>query len=136
MLNGLRTFLCLLLVAAIFCGNVLIGVSEAGQNEVRGHSASFADTAHDHHDGHERTSIGDLANETSPCDGAGCGGGGEADHLCCQMHAHCCTSVGFPPSAIKLAPRSPRVIDTALFDHALPMGTIVYPLLRPPRFVG
>lgn len=132
MLRGLRSFLSLLVVAALICGNGVLGISAA--NGVAGHAQSVADTGHGH--GHD-VAVGEHADaDSGSCEGSGCDGNGDAHHPCCQMHAHCCTSLFDLPSDLKLAALSPRVIDAALFEPAMTLGTIVYPLLRPPRLAA
>lgn len=136
MLKGLRTFLALLAVAVFACGNVLSVMAEASEHAMGPHK-SITSEGLIHSLGHGHVSAAghaeDLIQSAETCEGYGCDTDENPGQPCFHVHAHCCDPSVFQSSEIALASPTMRNIEQALFDHALPDGAVVNPLLRPPR---
>ena len=55
------------------------------------------------------------------------------DHSYCHIHIHCCGITGYLPAGLQVSDPASRALLLARFADALPLGGLVYPLLRPPR---
>lgn len=136
MLKRLRTVLVLIAIAAFACGNALNAMAGAAEplGSVNGRMAAAAHT-HVHTSGHAHDAMADVATDhsTSACQGSLCDAGDHPDSSCCHIHAHCCGFAGFLPVPLILAALTSSGQYFAHFDGAVPLGGIVYPLLRPPR---
>lgn len=135
MLKRLRTVLVLMAITVFACGNALNAVAEAGEHtdgvavnltgshehvHTRGHSHEAAVGHEEHH-----------ADDS--CQGAACDTSEHPDHSYCHIHVHCCGVTGFLPSGLQVSDPAPRELSLARLSDALPLGGLVYPLLRPPR---
>lgn len=136
MLKCLRTMLVLVAIAAFACGNALNALAE-----VSGHlnggvvTLTTAGHAHVHTSGHshDTTTDQDGVHTADACQGSVCEADEHPDHPCCHTHAHCCGFAGFLPAPFHFSALTSSGQYLAHFDGAVPLGGIVYPLLRPPR---
>lgn len=136
MLKRLQRILILTVIAVIACGN---GLSFAATDTLANHhvaAVSDATPSHDHHlhvhnvQEHGQTDPSAIADQ---CGDIGCNSADHEKYPCCHTHGHCCTSV---LSIVADHSTVPVLGDGALLIAAaapLPLGTISYPLLRPPR---
>jgi hypothetical protein len=144
MRSSIRHFIVLAVIAVLAFGSSLsfAAPDAADHNSASHHQEMHAavgdahdvNPGHDHAHGSSHGTLvkGDLTSEH--CIGADCDDSEHANHPCCHTHAHCCTSL--ITLAHDAADAQPMLGKGALLiaDRAsVPLGTISYPLLRPPR---
>jgi hypothetical protein len=137
MRRRIRTVLAWLMVAVIACGNGLSISAEAAGHMVNGltHVVSTGDGAHQHvsahrHAGAERVAAAEL---NGGCGAAQCAPADHQEEPCCNVHAHCCVSIGFVPSCAGLVLLVPEDQRHYAFVATLLQTGMIYPVLRPPR---
>lgn len=135
MLKRLQRILILTVIAVIACGN---GWSFAASASVAHHPEQQTEAAaldgHGHRHAAHNHADADAVTLADQCGETGCTPADHDNYPCCHTHGHCCTS------ALSLAyddgAEAPVLGDGALLLPAVasvPLGTISYPLLRPPR---
>lgn len=143
MASAVRTFLGILMVAVLACGNPLSALAEAVEHigVEFSHTISQNAGSHTHHHDHSQApGTVDIAGSglaANDCYAGACHPEDQPGEPCCHVHAHCCGSSGFLPSqALPHQQRFVIAIRMAFVREAVPLGAIVYPLLRPPRSTG
>lgn len=135
MLKRLRTVLVLMAITVFACGHALNAMAQAGEH-LDGVAVTLADShEHVHAPDHSHQVIvehGELP-AAGTCQGPACDTDEHPHHLCCHIHVHCCGVSGFLPEVLQVPGPAPRALSLARFADALPLGGLVYPLLRPPR---
>ena len=134
MLKRLRTVLVLMAITVFACGNALIAIADAGAhgdgvvNLTGGHE-------HVHTPGHSHEAAVEHEEQhaADTCQGAACDTSEHPDHSFCHIHVHCCGVTGFLPAGLQFSDPAFRALLLTRFADSLPLGGLVYPLLRPPR---
>ena len=143
MARAVRKFFGILLIAVLACGNPLSAIADAVEHVGAefSHASSQNAGSHKHRHDHSQTSgMVDIAGSglaANDCYAGACHPEDQPGEPCCHVHAHCCVSSGYLPS--QGLPYQQRVVIAtrmAFAREALPLGAIVYPLLRPPRSTG
>ena len=135
MLKRLRTVLVLMAITVFACGNALTAMADAGEHMDGLVVNLMGSHEHVHTPGHthDATVEPEELHAAETCQGAACDSSEHYDHSYCHIHVHCCGVTGFLPAGLQVSDPAPRELSLARFADALPLGGLVYPLLRPPR---
>ena len=132
MVKRVQKLLALVAIVILALGNALNLAAGASEHSNAFVHDSAMGTGHTHQPGHAAHLALTIDARDVCAAGGDCSPVDHSTQPCCHVDAHCCSATGFVPEQSKLP--LPAIVSGryAPAASALPLGSLHYPLLRPP----